>query len=312
MMLARAAESLFWLARYMERMDNLARLIEAAQSMAGVLSETEEWRSALTAAGVDKLYDSVYDAVTPESAALFLCNSPNNPSAIVSCLDMARVNARAMRGALTRDMWEAVNQGWLESRQLGADAFSAANLPDTLDWVRTISTRFSGAYETTMLRNENFWFVRLGTFLERADNTARILDVKYHLLLPQQSSGVGGMLDYYQWTSVLRAVSAVRAYQWVYREEVKPWNVAELLLLRQEMPRSLRACYDAITECLDRIAAMHGGKRGECHRLAGAIASQLRYGRIGDIFQSGLHEHLTEQIERAAELGDQIAAHYMR
>jgi len=296
----------------MERMDNLARLIEAAQSMAGVLSETEEWRSALAAAGVDELYDSVYDILTPDSAALFLCNSPSNPSAIISCLDHARINARAMRGALTRDMWEAVNQGWLESRQLGSEAFSPAKLPDTLDWVRTISTRFSGAYETTMLRNENYWFVRLGTFLERADNTARILDVKYHLLLPQESSGVGGMLDYYQWTSVLRAVSAVRAYQWVYREEVKPWNVAELLVLRPEMPRSLRACYDAITECLDAIAAVHGGKRGECHRLAGAIASQLRYGRIGDIFQSGLHEHLTAQIERTAELGDQIAAYYMR
>ncbi|MEZ5961421.1 MAG: alpha-E domain-containing protein [Hyphomonadaceae bacterium] len=311
-MLARAAESLFWLARYMERMDNLARLIEAAQSMAGVLSETEEWRSALTAAGVDELYDATYDVVTPESAALFLCNSPTNPSAIVSCLDKARINARAMRGALTRDMWDAVNQGWLESRQLAQDAFAPAKLPDTLDWVRTVSTRFSGAYQTTMLRNENYWFTRLGTFLERADNTARILDVKYHLLLPESSSGVGGMLDYYQWTSVLRAVSAVRAYQWVYREEVKPWNVAELLLLRQEMPRSLRACYDAITQCLDEIAAVHGGKRGECHRLAGAIASQLRYGRIGDIFQSGLHEHLTDQIERAAELGDQIAAYYMR
>ncbi|ANP47669.1 alpha-E domain-containing protein [Candidatus Viadribacter manganicus] len=311
-MLARAAESLFWLARYMERMDNLARLIEAAQSMAGVLSETEEWRSALTAAGVDQLYDQVHQAVTPENAARFLCTGASNPSAIISCLDMARLNARAMRGALTRDMWEAVNQGWLESRQLPENAFSAALLPDTLDWVRTISTRFSGAYETTMLRNENYWFTRLGTFLERADNTARILDVKYHLLLPQDSSGVGGMLDYYQWTSVLRAVSAVRAYQWVYREEVKPWNVAELLVLRPEMPRSLRACYDAITECLDELAASHGGRRGECHRIAGAIASQLRYGRIGDIFQSGLHEHLTQQIERAAELGDQIAAHYMR
>src|SRR5690606_20111956 len=125
-MLARAAESLFWLARYMERMDNLARLIEAAQSMAGVLSETEEWRSALAAAGVDELYDSVYDILTPDSAALFLCNSPSNPSAIISCLDHARINARAMRGALTRDMWEAVNQGWLESRQLGSEAFSPA------------------------------------------------------------------------------------------------------------------------------------------------------------------------------------------
>jgi len=311
-MLSRAADALFWLARYMERLDNLARLIEAAQSMAGVSSEAEEWRSALTAAGVEELYDAAHPVVTPELAACFLCADPSNPSNILNCLDRARVNARAMRTALTRDMWEAVNQGWLESRTLDERNFSPALLAETLDWVRTLSTRFSGAYETTMLRNENYWFVRLGTFLERADNTARILDVKYHLLLPENSSGVGGMLDYYQWTSLLRAVSAVRAYQWVYREEVKPWNVAELMILRPEMPRSLRACYDNITGCLDELARIHGGKRGEAHRQAGAIASELRYGRISDIFQTGLHERLTDYIDRTRELGDQIASLYMR
>lgn len=311
-MLSRAADALFWLARYMERLDNLARLIEAAQSMAGVSSEAEEWRSALTAAGVEELYDAVHPVVTPELAARFLCSDPSNPSNILNCVDRARVNARAMRTALTRDMWEAVNQGWLESRTLDERNFSPALLAETLDWVRMLSTRFSGAYETTMLRNENYWFVRLGTFLERADNTARILDVKYHLLLPENSSGVGGMLDYYQWTSLLRAVSAVRAYQWVYREEVKPWNVAELVILRPEMPRSLRACYDNITACLDELAHVHGGKRGECHRQAGAIAAELRFGRISDIFQAGLHERLTDYIDRTRELGDQIANLYMR
>lgn len=311
-MLARAADSLFWLARYMERMDNVARLIEAAQSMAGVLSETEEWRSALTAAGVGELYDQAYSLVTPEDAARFLCCGPTNPSSILNCLQQARINARAMRTALTRDMWDAVNQGWLEARVMDDRHFATAMLPETLDWARTLSTRFLGAYETTMLRNEIYWFTRLGTALERADNTARILDVKYHLLLPSESSGVGGMLDYYQWTSVLRAVSAVRAYQWVYREEVHPWNVAELLVLRPEMPRSLRACYDIVTECLDELSRIHGGKRGECHRIAGAISSGLRFGRIADIFQSGLHEHLTDQIEKAQELGDEIANLYMR
>jgi len=311
-MLSRAADALFWLARYMERMDNLARLIEAAQAMAGVSSAAEEWRSTLTAAGVDELYDEAFDDITPDSAARFLCSGGSNPSSILNCIDQARVNARAMRTALTRDMWEAVNSGWIESRQLEDRHFSPAVLADTLDWVRTLSTRFSGAYETTMLRNENYWFVRLGTFLERADNTARILDVKYHLLLPQESSGVGGMLDYYQWTSVLRAVSAVRAYQWVYREEVRPWNVAELLILRPEMPRSLRACYENITHCLDELSKVHGGKRGECHRLAGAIAAELRFGRISDIFQTGLHETLTIHIERAEELGDHISNLYMR
>ncbi|NJO35368.1 MAG: hypothetical protein HC869_22050 [Rhodospirillales bacterium] len=130
--------------------------------------------------------------------------------------------------------------------------------------------------------------------------------------LSGMGAGVGGMLDYYQWTSVLRAVSAVRSYQWVYREEVRPWNVAELLLLRPEMPRSLRSCYDTVTQCLDELSAIHGGKRGECHRLAGGIASRLRFGRISDIFQSGLHEHLTELIEKTSELGDEIANLYMR
>jgi len=311
-MLARAADSLFWLARYMERMDNIARLIEAAQSMAGVLSEMEEWRSALTAAGADQLYDAAYSEVTPDSAALFLGCGATNPSSIINCITQARINARAMRTALTRDMWEAVNQGWLDSRALGPAEFSPAQLPDTLDWARTLSTRFLGAYETTMLRNEIYWFTRLGTALERADNTARILDVKYHLLLPRESSGVGGMLDYYQWTSVLRAVSAVRSYQWVYREEVKPWNVAELLMLRPEMPRSLRSCYDVVTQCLDELSKIHGGKRGECHRMAGATAAKLRFGRIEDIFQAGLHEELTEHIEQTSVLGDRIANLYMR
>ena len=311
-MLSRAADSLFWLARYMERMDNLARLIEAAQSMTGVSSEADEWRSALTAAGADETYDAAHEEVTPQLAALWLCCDRANPSSLLACLDIARVNARAMRTALTRDMWEAVNHGWLEAQTLTEASFAPARLPETLDWVRTLSTRFSGAYETTMLRNEIYWFTRLGTMLERSDNTARILDVKYHVLLPRESSGVGGMLDYYQWTSVLRAVSAVRAYQWVYREEVKPWNVAELLILRSEMPRSLRACFDNVNQCLDEISAIHGGKRGECHRLAGAMASQLRYGRIEDIFQAGLHEQLTEHIDQTSVLGDLITNQYMR
>jgi uncharacterized alpha-E superfamily protein len=310
-MLSRAADALFWLARYMERIDNLARLIEAAQSMAGVSSEAEEWRSALAAAGVDELYDEAYSEITPDSAARFLCNG-TNPSSIINCIANARINARAMRTSLTRDMWEAVNQGWIESRVLQDRHFSPAVLPETLDWVRQLSTRFTGAYETTMLRSDSYWFVRLGAALERADNTARILDVKYHLLLPRESSGVGGMLDYYQWTSVLRAVSAVRAYQWLYREEVKPWNVAEMMILRPEMPRSLRSCYDTITLCLDELAKSHGGRRGECHRMAGSIAAELRFGRISDIFQTGLHETLTLHIDRARELGDQISNLYMR
>ena len=310
-MLARAAESVFWLARYVERMDNLARLLEAAQLMAGLSVADEEWKSVLIAAGCDKTFFAAHDHATAETAALHLGCERANPSSILNCLDYARINARAMRTALTHDMWDAVNEAWLEGRRMTARDFSPETLPETLDWVRTCAIRFSGAYQTTMLRNEIYWFTRLGVFIERADNTARILDVKYHVLLPQHS-GVGGMLDYYQWTSVLRAVSAVRAYQWVYRGEVKPWNVAELLLLRPEMPRSLRRCYEEINTCLTEIAAVHEGRLGPPHALAGEIAGELRTTTIAAIFQTGLHEKLTELIDRTADLGTEIGAFYMR
>jgi len=309
--LARAAESLFWLARYMERMDNVARLLEAAQSMSGMADSAEEWRSALVASGCDEDYFEKFEEVTARRALLYLAHDPDNPSSILSCLERARANARAMRTMLTSDMWEAVNSSWLEGRKLDAAAFAPARIGETLDWVKTVGTRFYGAYAGTMPRSEIYWFTRLGTYVERADNTARILDVKFHLLLPRDE-GVGGAQDYYQWTAILRAVSAVRAYQWVYRTEVKPWNIADLLILRREMPRSLRACYDQIDSALAEIASSHGGRRGECHRLAGELASQLRYGRIEDVFAKGLHQYLTDMIDRTARLGVEIDAFYMR
>jgi uncharacterized alpha-E superfamily protein len=310
-MLARAADGCFWLARYVERMDNIARLIEAAQSMADMAEGAEEWRSAIVAAGCEEEFYAKHKEATPDAALHFLATDKENPSSILNCLAAMRINARAMRTMLTRDMWDSVNGAWLEARRLPPDAFAWERLPETLDWVKTAATRYYGAYETTMLRNEFYWFTRLGTFIERADNTARILDVKYHLLLPRDE-GVGGAMDYYQWTSILRAVSAVRGYQWVYKSEVTPWNIAELLLLRPEMPRSTRFSFEAIDAALNAIASSHDGRRGECHRLAGAMASQLRYGRIEDVFEAGLHEFLTEMIDHTARLGVEIRNFYMR
>lgn len=310
-MLARTADSMFWLARYMERMDCAARLLEAAQHMSTLSSNADEWRSALVAAGCDASYFAKYPDVTADQVGVFLAFDRDNPSSILSCLERARANARAMRIALTRDMWDAVNMAWLEAQSLSAKDATPEDLPRTLDWARQAATRFRGAYAGTMLRNDVYWFTRLGTFVERADNTARILDVKYHLLLPDYS-GVGSLLDYYQWTSILQAVSAVRAYRWVYRGEVAPWNVAELLILRPEMPRSLRTCYDEIGDSLSHLADVYGGRRGECHRLAGETAAKLRYGKIDQLFAAGLHETLTELIDRTALLGEEIAAFYLR
>jgi uncharacterized alpha-E superfamily protein len=224
---------------------------------------------------------------------------------------MARTNARSMRTALTRDMWDAVNGAWQEGRKLDAKSFRPEALPDTIDWVKTVAVRFLGAYSSTMLRNDIYYFTRLGTFLERADNTSRILDVKYHVLLPRDQN-VGGPLDYYQWTSILQAVSGLRAYYWVYRSEIKAINIADLLLLKSEMPRSVRTCYDQIQYALTRLSGAYDNRSGPCHETCSVMANRLRTTTIQDVFAFGLHEYLTELIEQTAALGGEIEAFYMR
>jgi uncharacterized alpha-E superfamily protein len=309
-MLSRAAESLFWMGRYVERMDNVARLIDAMQAMAGMSEGEGEWDSALIAAGCED-FAAKHPQCSQDDAVRHLACDPENASSILRCIEAARWNARAMRTAVTRDMWDTLNGARIEMRKLGDDAFGPERLATTLEWARAVAKRFYGAYSGTMLRNEMYWFTRLGTFIERADNTARILDVKYHVLLPRDE-GVGGAVDYYQWTTVLRAVSAVRAYHWVYRSEVVPWHVAELLMLRPEMPRSLRFCYDEIETTLAQIAESHDGRTGECHVLAGALAGKLRASKIAEVLRAGLHEEITSIVQDAAKLGEEIAAFYMR
>ncbi len=309
-MLSRTANNLYWLARYMERMDYVARLLEVGQRMAGLSGVGEDWRSALIAAGCEPAFTKKHETVSTAAVVDFLFRDPDNPSSIRSCITTARQNARAVRTAITMDMWEAINGTWQESRELFGKDFRSEDLNRATDWVKTRAVLFRGAYASSMLRSEAYWFARLGSHIERADNTARILDVKYHVLLPDYEA-VGGGLDYHHWTSILRAVSALRAYHWVYRDRVKPWNVAELMILRPEMPRSLRACYDEITSNLDLLGATYGGRYGECHRLAGELHARLRFGRIDNIFQTGLHEFLTEYIDRTLELGDEISAFFL-
>ncbi len=309
-MLSRTANNLYWLARYMERMDYVARLLEVGQRMSGLSRGGEEWRSMLIAAGCEPAFVKKHERVTTAAAVDFLFRDPDNPSSVRSCITTARQNARAVRTAITTDMWEALNGTWQESRELFGGGLRPEDLNRATDWVKTRAVLFRGAYGSTMLRSDAYWFARLGSHIERADNTARILDVKYHVLLPDYEV-VGGGLDYHHWTSILRAVSALRAYHWVYRDRVKPWNVAELMILRPEMPRSLRACYDEITSNLDLLGATYGGHYGECHRLAGELHARLRFGRIDNIFQTGLHEFLTEYIDRTLELGDEISDFFL-
>jgi uncharacterized alpha-E superfamily protein len=312
-MLSRTADSLYWLARYMERVENTARLLDVGLRMASLSmhagADAGEWHSTLVALGCDKSFYAKHQHPTAAAVIGHLAHDPDNPSSILSCIETARRNSRAIRTALTADMWDAVNSTWLEARRLKDDDFAVANIRQLLDWVKERSQLFGGAVANTMLRNDAYWFVRLGTFVERADNTARILDVKYHVLLPQ-SETVGGGMDYYQWTAILRSVSALRAYHSIYRERLKPWRVAELLILRPEMPRSLWKCLDEITAHLDLLAGAYGA-RGECHRLAGQMHANLKFSTIDRVFQGGLHEFLTEFIDTNAVLGDEIASHYL-
>jgi uncharacterized alpha-E superfamily protein len=312
-MLSRTADSLFWLARYVERAENVARIVLVGHRMASIAqslgSQGDEWLSTLIATGCDQDFFEKYSEASPSAVIDFLVRDPDNPSSVLSCLETARRNARAVRTALTVDMWNALNETWLKARDFASETAAADQVATFLEWVKERSQLFDGAYNSTMLRNDAFYFTRLGTFVERSDNTARILDVKYYVLLPQDE-GVGGALDYYQWQSILQSVSALRSYHWVYQERLQPWLIAELLILRSEMPRSLFSCYDQIARQLDAIGDAYG-KRGECHRLAGETHARLRYGQIQKIFQGGLHEFLTEFIDRSILLGEEITKLYL-
>jgi uncharacterized alpha-E superfamily protein len=312
-MLSRTADSLYWLSRYVERADYLARTLEMAVRLASMppayAGVGNEWESALITAGCRESFSKVYDTATAETVIEYLVRSDDNPASICKCLDIARFNARAVRTALTTEMWETINGAWLELKSFKTKRLLANDLPRFLDWVKEVSLRVDGSGHRTMLRNDAYCFSRLGIYIERADATARILDVKYHFLLPAQSP-VGGGLDYTQWTAILRAVSAATSYHWVYKENLKPWLVADLLLLKEQMPRSLAACYVNVVSNLDRLAEVYG-RKGPSQRLARLVSMRLANTNIDKIFQSGLHEFVIAFIHDNAAVGSAIATQYL-
>ena len=309
-MLSRTADSLFWLGRYTERAGNVARGIEVAARMAGLTHRDEEWRSLLVATGADAGFFEKHDAATREAVLHHLILDTDNATGLLPSIEAARRNARQVRAALTVDMWEAINDTWNEARKLAPTALTPGGLAPFLDWVKARSLLFYGAAADTMLRDEAWRFTHLGTMLERGDNTARLLDVR-HTMLEKQPEAEGSAVDYLQWQAVLRSVSAQRAYQWLYHTRLQPNLVAELLILRQELPRSMIACYRRVDQTLDALAHAGGGRRGECHRLAGELHAKLKFGRIDAIMEGGLHEFLTECIDRNVALGGQIARFYL-
>jgi uncharacterized alpha-E superfamily protein len=284
--LSRTADSLYWLSRYVERADYLARTIEVAARLSSLpttyaAGETNEWESAVATAGCGSIFHETHETATAETVSAFLIASPGNPTSIVKCFEIARSNARAIRTALTSEMWETINGAWLELQRLNVRSLGPGEMPKFLAWVKETSLRVDGSAYRTMLRNDAYWFSRLGIAVERADNTARILDVKYHILLPENAA-VGGGIDYSQWAAILRAVSALTSYHWVYRESLKPWLIADLLILNPQMPRSLAACYRDIVANLDELAGAYNApgpaQRSARSRPSAAFLDQDRAG----------------------------------
>jgi uncharacterized alpha-E superfamily protein len=312
-MLSRTADNLYWLSRYTERADFNARIIDATLRFASLPSsyggERNEWESALSVAGNMTEFKRLYDVVNQDTVCDFLALSPHNPSSIRRCIEIARENARSVRTALTIEMWDAINGAWLELSRMQSKDMSRDDFVRFLEWTKGVTLAFDGSAYRTMLRSDAFWFTRLGSAVERADNTARILDVKYQLLLPA-TERVGGSLDYFQWTTILREVSALTAYHWVYRDSIKPWLVADLLILNPQLPRSLANCYEVLVRHLDLIAEAYG-RRGPSQRLASNTRAKLSSLKIEKIFQDGLHEFIQDFIRENNRLGESITEQYL-
>jgi uncharacterized alpha-E superfamily protein len=310
MLLGRTANGLYWMNRYIERTENMARLVDAGLRMAltRTHSAEEEWKSVVLSAGTDNGFGAKHESYTADAVADYLLRDKSNPSSAMSAMETARFNARMVRTALTRETWESVNEGWMTLKRVLAEPIDERELPQVLDEIKRATALIRGSFYGTMLRNEIFDFSQIGTYVERADNTARILDVKYYVLLPSVS-WVGSTLDNYQWESILRSVSAHRSYRWVYEADYRPTNIADYLILNGRMPRSLTFCYRFLAEHL-RFREEEYGERLPCHDTVEKTLAKLRVGSIKQIFDTGLHEFLTGFIQDNYRLGDEVATDY--
>jgi len=309
-MLGKTAGGLFWMFRYMERSENTARLVDAGFRIALTRSAASEreWGSVVTTAGCRGAFLEKYEVFEGSRVVDFLLRDRSNPSSVLSVVEAARNNARLVRTALTREVWEATNECWMTLRDRLSSPVRDRELPGVLGLIRQQGALVRGALHGTMLRNDIYNFARLGTFVERADSTARILDVKYYILLPSVSH-VGSSIDNVQWDTVLRAVSAQRAYRWLNPGEISSAGIAEFLILDRRLPRSLAFCSAKIVDNLNHLAADYGD-RHQCHELAYSTYERLLRCGIQEIFDAGLHEFLEDFIRANSVLGSQIERDY--
>ena len=316
MMLSRTADHLFWMSRYTERAENTARML-VVNYQTSLLPQSAAvaqvgWEGLLSISELKPAFAARYgDVVRQQDVMNFMVRDEKNSSSIISCLKNARENARAVRGTLTTEVWETQNQTYLEIfRMLRAGDFER-DPGQFFEWVKFRSHLSRGVTLGTMLQDEAFHFLRLGTFLERADNTARLVDVKFHAV---QSDFFGAAsekdqeYDFYHWSAILRSVSGFEVYRKVYRDVIKPERVAELLILRADMPRSLLGC---LNEVISNLAMITSDPLSETQRRAGKLRADLQYARIDEILATGLHAFLTQFLDRVNELGAHISREFL-
>lgn len=305
-MLGKTAGGLYWMFRFLERSENTARLLEAGFRMALTRSSDaeSEWKSVVITSGTGIGYDKKYDQYGDTLVMDWLLRDTDNPSSVMSATKSARNNARLVRTALTTEVWEAVNDNWMTLRDLLTTPVTTVELPAALAVIRKQSALVRGALHSTMLRNDIYDFSRIGTFIERADNTARIIDVKYYTLLPS-ASAVGSSLDNVQWEMILRSVSAHRCFRWLDETDMTATAIADFLIFDKRLPRSLAFCVKQTTENL-RYLEQEYETRHPCHELADKLGRRLKSLDISTVFDHGLHEMITDFIHDNNALGMQI------
>jgi len=309
-MLSRTADHLFWMARYTERAENTARMLDV-NIQTQLLPQSAEsaehgWRAVLGISELQPAFDAKYGLLSRKDVLDFMVRDPDNPSSIASCLTQARENARAVRGTLTTEVWETQNTTWLEMNTLLSEGLLERDPGEFFEWVKHRSHLSRGVTIGTMLKDEAFYFIRLGTFLERADNTARLLDIKFHQTDRELLSATD--MDFYHWAAVLRSVSAFETYRKAYRDVITPERVAELLILRGDMPRSLIAC---MSEVVNNLAQVRNDVSSETERFAGRLHADLKFNSMEDILSRGLHDYLTEFLEQVYELGNRVSRDFL-
>jgi uncharacterized alpha-E superfamily protein len=314
-MLSRTADHLFWMSRYTERAENTARMVDI-NYQASLLPQSEAvtlagWQGLLSISELMPSYRDKHGEVSDRQVMDFMVKDESNPSSILSCLKAGRETARAVRGKLTTEVWETQNTTWLEVRRKIKDGEFERDPGQFLDWVKFRSHLSRGVTLGTMMIDESLHFMRLGTFLERADNTARLVDGKFHALNGDFFGGNSEKdqeYDFYHWSAILRSVSGFEIYRKVYSDVIKPERVAELLILRADMPRSLHA---SLNEVVANLAHLANDQSSETLRRAGKLRSDLQYGRIDEILATGLHAYLTQFLDQVSDLGTRISRDFL-